>query len=81
VYELLPLILGVVLGAGLHRAEPVRFRSLIVTAVSIAVGITVSSLAGELAESPLFALWDGFQCAAATYLVIALAPLWARRRA
>jgi hypothetical protein len=81
VYELLPLIAGAALGVLLLRIEPMRHRGLIIAAVSIVVGIAVSSVAGELSESPLFVLWDGFQCAAAACLVIALAPRLARRRA
>jgi len=80
-YELLPLAAGAVLGLWLLKLGSVRFRPAIVAIVSIVIGVTAAAVSGELEASPLFVLWDGLQCAALAYLLIALKPLRERRRA
>ena len=80
-YELLSLAAGLALGVALLSIESRRTQIAVGAAASVAIGIAIAAIAGELAESPLFALWDAAQCAVAAALVVAAAPRLARRRA
>ncbi len=69
-YEVLSLAAGVVLGVALLSIASRRTRLAAGAVASIAVGIAVAAASGEMAESPLFALWDAAQCAVAAGLVV-----------
>ena len=69
-YEVLSLTAGAVLGVALLAIASGRTRLAVGACASIAVGITVAAASGEMAESPLFALWDAAQCAVAAGLVV-----------
>lgn len=79
-YELIPLAAGLGLGVFLLSVQSMRLRVAIGAAVSLVVGVAAATIAGELSESPVFALWDAVQCGVAAFLATA-APRIARRRA
>jgi hypothetical protein len=62
VLEVLPLVAGGAVGLGLHRLGAGRFPGTAsLAAISLVLGAAISALAGELAVSPAYVVWDGAQ--------------------
>ena len=81
-YELIPILAGVAAGCAALRIDGTRTRVALVAVTALAAALVAGLVSGELAESPLFLLWDLFQCVVAAVLTIAIGERWqARARA
>jgi hypothetical protein len=80
--EFFPLVVGAAVGIGLHhsRVEGGVRLAAAVASVSLALGAAISALAGELAVSPLYILWDAAQVSVGALAVLTAVELSRRRR-
>jgi high-affinity Fe2+/Pb2+ permease len=77
--ELVPLVLGTVIGVAL-RARPGRLAVLLGAASSVVLGVTLAWAVGELAESIVYAFYDaGLTAGTAAAVVVALRVVRHRR--
>lgn len=84
-YEIVPLVAGVVFAIGLTRWGPVEKRSRVLVSVlyAVAVGVVAATVSGELAESWVFIVIDAAATMAAivvTFVVLRQFGLLAQRR-
>jgi hypothetical protein len=77
--ELVPIAIGIVIGAacGLPGGRPARVAAPFVAAPML--GAAWSVVAGEAAEAPLLVVWDAFQALAAALLAATVHSRLARR--
>jgi hypothetical protein len=78
-YELIPILAGVVAGAVAIRIESTSLRAALIAAVALAAALAAGVASGELQESWAFLLWDAVQAVAAALLVLVALPRLARR--
>lgn len=68
-WEVLVIVLGGAVGASLAGLPRAWSRVGITAGCALAVGVAIAAVSGEIAESPLYALWDAAQAVAAALLV------------
>jgi hypothetical protein len=80
-YELIPILTGVVAGSVAWRLTAWRGRVLVIAVLGLTAALVAGTASGELAESWLFLPWDLAQSiAAATLTMLALPHLLGRTR-
>ena len=72
VYEFLALLSGVLVGFVAWQVHRARMRAVAVAAMSLAVGVLVASISGDILESWAYALLDSAQVAVAATVTLAL---------
>jgi hypothetical protein len=77
-YELIPILGGVLTGVVAFRLDPAAGRWLI-AAAAVALGSLAAIASGEVHESWLFVLWDMAQVVVAAVLTVAAAAHLAAR--
>jgi hypothetical protein len=60
--ELVPILGGAAFGAIVGSLRSRSVTPALVVAVCVVMGATASTVSGEIADSPLFLLWDTAQC-------------------
>jgi hypothetical protein len=78
-YEVFPVVSGIVLGLAAFRYFPARLRWVAVVALSIVLGVTASAISGELAMSWEFILIDSPQVLLVAVITLAACLVWQRR--
>ncbi|MGH2558671.1 MAG: hypothetical protein ACRDJH_06375 [Thermomicrobiales bacterium] len=69
-YEFLAVFSGVLVGLVAWQVHRARMRAAAVASMSLAVGVLVASISGEIMESWAFALLDAVQVAVAGIVTI-----------
>jgi hypothetical protein len=76
VYELVPILAGVLAGIGAAQLRSRSARVALVATIGLAAAVIAGLASGELAESWAFLLWDTAQaCAAAALVLVGLPAL------
>lgn len=80
-YEIIPLLSGVVIGFLLAQFAPrgIPLRAGVIAIAAVAIGVFAAWLSGELAVSWAFALFDGVQVVVASVLTMWLIVRYGQR--
>jgi hypothetical protein len=70
VHEFLALFSGVLVGLVAWQVQRARMRTLAIVAMSLATGVLVATISGEIEKSWAFALLDAAQVAVAAIVTI-----------
>jgi hypothetical protein len=80
VYEILAIVAGVVIGLIAARLSSTPLKIAAIITGSVAVGVIVSSISGELSISWGFLVFDIGQVLIAAAVTMTLSALWRNRR-
>ena len=69
-WEFVAIFLGVPVALLVRQIDNQRLRGAALVAVSLVIGISVATLAGELSESIAFGFFDALQCAVAAAVTL-----------
>jgi hypothetical protein len=80
VYEILAIVAGVVIGLIAARLSSTTLKIAAIITGSVAVGVIVSSISGELSISWGFLVFDIGQVLIAAAVAVVLSSLWQHQR-
>jgi hypothetical protein len=80
VYEILAIVAGVVIGLIATRLSSTPLKIAAIITGSVAVGVIVSSISGELSMSWGFLVFDIGQVVVAAAVAMTLSTVWRSRR-
>jgi uncharacterized protein YacL len=80
VYEILAIVAGVVIGLIAARLSSIPLKIAAIITGSVAVGVIVSSISGELSMSWGFLVFDIGQVVVAAAVAMTLSTVWRSRR-